>query len=409
MSILETSALGKSYRTYASEFHRFAAWFFPSVAPAEETAIIRDVTLRIGRGESVGIIGQNGAGKSTLLKLLSGIIRPTSGSVSVYGRIAAILELGMGFNPDFTGRQNAYNALGMMGFDHDSITAAIPDVEAFAEIGDYFDRPLRIYSSGMQVRVAFAVATVYRPDILIVDEALSVGDAYFQHKSFARIREFREQGTTLLLVSHDDTAILSICDRAIFLDGGRIVRDGTPEAVIDYYKAFIAAREGTRILQSSLDDGRVQTLSGSFEATVDALGLYDPSGHPLENVEVGERVVLRARIAVHAPLPSLVFGYSIKNRLGQVLYGTNTWHTGHLLQDLRPGEFYDVSVAFDADLGVGDYSVQTALHSDEDHLSRNYEWRDLALIFSVLNARHPYYNGLAWLEPHISITAQEKR
>ncbi len=407
MSILETSALGKSYRTYASEFHRFAAWFFPSVVPIEETAIIRDVTLRIDQGESVGIIGQNGAGKSTLLKLLSGIIRPTSGSVSVHGRIAAILELGMGFNPDFTGRQNAYNALGMMGFDHDAITAAIPDVEAFAEIGDYFDRPLRIYSSGMQVRVAFAVATVYRPDILIVDEALSVGDAYFQHKSFARIREFREQGTTLLLVSHDDTAILSICDRAIFLEGGEIVCDGSPETVIDYYKAFIAAREGTQIVQNTLEDGRIQTLSGNFEATVESLGLYDPEGNQIENVEVGERIVLRARIAVHAPISSLVFGYSIKNRLGQVLYGTNTWHTGDRLCDLLPGEYYDISVSFEADLGVGDYSIQTALHADEDHLSQNYEWRDLALIFSVINTRHPYYNGLVWLEPAITIDRKE--
>lgn len=403
MILLELSNITKAYRLYASEFHRFLSWFFPSITPIEETRVLNNLSLTIKQGESIGIVGQNGAGKSTLLKLITGVIRPTTGTIAIHGRIAAILELGMGFNADFTGRQNAYNALGMMGFTHDQIHAAIPDVEAFAEIGHYFDLPLRIYSSGMQMRVAFAVATAYRPDILIVDEALSVGDVYFQHKSFARIKEFKEQGTTLLLVSHDEQAILSICNRAIFLEQGAIIREGNPEEVFDYYKAFIAAKEDATITQTTLEDGRIQTHSGTLEATVKSIVLHDEHANVTETLEVGQRASLSISIAIHAPLPTLVFGYSIKNRLGQVLFGTNTWYTSQVITDARAGEIYTITIEFDASLGVGDYSIQTALHDADNHLSQNYEWRDLALLFSVVNAKHDYFNGLAWLQPTIEL------
>lgn len=410
MILLELSNMTKAYRVYASEFHRFASWFSSKITPIEETTVLDDLNLTIMQGESIGIVGQNGAGKSTLLKLITGVIRPTSGTISIHGRIAAILELGMGFNADFTGRQNAYNALGMMGFTHDQIHSVIPDVEAFSEIGHYFDLPLRIYSSGMQMRVAFAVATAYRPDILIVDEALSVGDVYFQHKSFARIKAFKEEGTTLLLVSHDETAILSICNRALFLEQGKIVREGNPEEIFDYYKAFIAAKEDASISQNTLENGRIQTLSGTYEATVKSIKLYNERGAQTETLEVGQRASLCIDIAVHAPLESLVFGYSIKNRLGQVLFGTNTWHTAHVIHAAQAGATYAVTVTFDACLGVGDYSIQTALHDEENHLSQNYEWRDLAFLFSVVNAKHDYFNGLAWLQSDIQITQlnQEK-
>ena len=225
MSLLSVQGLGKAFRSYRSEWHRFARWFGLSVKPREEHWVLRHVSFDIEPGEAIGIVGQNGAGKSTLLKMITGTLKPTEGQVQIHGRIAAILELGMGFNPELTGRQNVHHAAGLMGFTPEQIDAALPDIEAFAEIGDYFGEPVRTYSSGMQMRVAFAVATAWRPEILIVDEALSVGDSYFQHKSFDRIREFQEQGTTLLIVSHDRGAIQSLCDRAILLESGTVIKD----------------------------------------------------------------------------------------------------------------------------------------------------------------------------------------
>ena len=200
---LHVQNLGKSYRQWGSEWRRVASWFLPFIRPREEHWVLKDVRFSVGPGEAVGIVGQNGAGKSTLLKLITGTTSPTQGQVQLRGSVAAILELGMGFNPDLTGRENAYHAAGLMGYSQADIKKAMPDIEAFAEVGEYFDQPVRTYSSGMQMRVTFSVATAFRPDLLIVDEALSVGDSYFQHKSFDRIREFQSQGCSLLIVSHD--------------------------------------------------------------------------------------------------------------------------------------------------------------------------------------------------------------
>jgi len=194
----------------------------------------------------------NGAGKSTLLKVITGTIQPTSGQVILSGKVAAMLELGMGFHPEFTGRQNVVMASQLLGLSDSEIKDLMPSIEAFAEIGSYIDEPVRTYSSGMQARLAFSVATAVRPDILIVDEALSVGDTYFQHKSFDRIREFRKQGTTLLIVSHDKQAIQAVCDRAILLKSGRLAMEGRPEEVMDFYNASLADYQGQTIEQKKI-------------------------------------------------------------------------------------------------------------------------------------------------------------
>ena len=230
--------------------------------------MLQDINFTVNPGEAVGIIGINGAGKSTLLKMITGTTQPTTGGVHITGRVAALLELGMGFHPDFTGRQNAFMAGQLLGYSVEEIARLMPEIEAFAEIGDYIDQPVRVYSSGMQMRLAFSVATAHRPDVLIVDEALSVGDAYFQHKSFDRIREFRKQGTTLLIVSHDKGAIQSICDRAILLNAGKLAMEGEPEAVMDYYNAMLADHQNQTVKQEVTVNGKIQTISGTGEATV---------------------------------------------------------------------------------------------------------------------------------------------
>lgn len=399
MSLLSVKNLGKAYRVYASEFQRIARWFGLSTKPKEEHWVLKHISFSIHPGEAIGIVGQNGAGKSTLLKMITGTLQPTEGSVQVNGRIAAILELGMGFTADLTGRQNVYHAAGLMGFNADRIDEVIKEIEAFAEIGTYFDEPVRTYSSGMQMRVAFAVATAIRPEILIVDEALSVGDSYFQHKSFDRIREFQKQGTTLLIVSHDRGSIQALCNRAILLEKGTVIKDGKPEEVMDFYNALIAEKENTTVQLRELEDGLVQTRSGSGEATIGPVTLHNAAGERIEYVSVGEPVSLRINARVNSAIPELVVGYLIKDRLGQPVYGTNTHHMGCKVVDLQAGESLDYVFSFTANLGPGSYSIAVALHTTDSHLSRNYEWVDLTLVFNIVNISQSEFVGLAWLPP----------
>ena len=402
--LLRVEDLGKAYRSYPQEWRRVLSWFgWPMKAEGEHWAL-RHVSFNIARGEAVGIVGQNGAGKSTLLKLITGTARANEGRVTATGRVAAILELGMGFNPDLSGRENCRHAAGLMGHAQADIERMLPEIEAFAEIGDYFDQPVRTYSSGMQMRIAFGVATAVRPDVLIVDEALAVGDAYFQHKSFDRIRQFREQGTTLLIVSHDRSAVQQLCGRAILLDQGRLIKDGGVEEVMDYYNALIAERENQTVTVTRLEDGRVSTVSGTGEATVVEAGLFDAHGAPVEFVNVGQSVDLRVRAQVHAAVPRLVLGYMIKDRLGAPIFGTNTHHTGQALEFVAAGTVVDFHIRFPMNLGAGTYSISTALVSSDTHLENNYEWRDLALIFTVANLDKPVFVGSAWVPPTISLS-----
>ncbi len=404
MGSIVVTNLGKAYKQYPSRWSRLLEWLDPC-SKARHTShwILQDINFTVNPGEAVGIIGINGAGKSTLLKLITGTTQPTKGSVQITGRVAALLELGMGFHPDFTGRQNIYMAGQLLGYSVEEISTVMPEIEAFAEIGEYIDQPVRVYSSGMQMRVAFSIATAIRPDILIVDEALSVGDAYFQHKSFDRIREFRKQGTTLLIVSHDKQAIQSICDRAILLSAGRIAMEGEPEAVMDYYNAMLADHQNQGIKQELREDGKVQTVSGTGEVTVVNIALLDAQNKMLEVVDVGQKVRLRIDVRAHKGVERLVLGYGIKDRLGQVIFGTNTDLTKQALENVEARSLIRFEVTFLANLGPGNYSVQTALVSTDTHLVNNFEWRDLAIVFQVINVNKTHFSGLAWMPPTIEI------
>lgn len=405
MGSITVSNLGKAYKQYPNRWLHLREWLIPSKRQYHQLKwVLQGINFTVQQGEAVGIIGINGAGKSTLLKLITGTTHPTTGSVYTVGRMAAMLELGMGFHPDFTGRQNSYMAGQLLGVPSDEIARLMPDIEAFAEISDYIDQPVRVYSSGMQMRLAFSVATAIRPDILIVDEALSVGDAYFQHKSFDRIREFRKQGTTLLIVSHDKGAIQSICDRAILLNAGHLAMEGEPEAVMDYYNAMLADHQNQEVKQKVSEDGKVQTTSGTGCAAVTAIALVDNQGRPLEVVNVGQSVCLRVSVQVHRSIERLVLGYGIKDRFGQVIYGTNTHLKELPLTGVSSGDRFLFDISFPANLGPGTYSVQTALVSNDTHLLNNYEWRDLALVFNVVNINKPHFAGCAWIDPIIEIT-----
>jgi lipopolysaccharide transport system ATP-binding protein len=400
-SVLKVENLGKSYRRWGSECRRMASWFVPSIRPREEHWVLRDVSFSIGAGEAVGIVGQNGAGKTTLLKLITGTTRPTEGSVQVSGSVSAILELGMGFNLELTGRQNVYHSAGLMGHNQAEIERAMPEIEAFAEIGEYFDQPMRTYSSGMQMRVAFSVATAFKPDLLIVDEALSVGDSYFQHKSFGRMRQFRDEGVSFILVTHGLSDVRTLCDRVILLDKGRVLKDGLPDEVIDYYNALVAAKENAKLTveQRRKKNGWLLTRSGTGEARVNLLRLLDiASGDEVSVARVGQALELRLEAIVHVDLSRLVIGLMIRDKQGHVVWGTNTWHTHQVLQDVKKNQFVNLSVPFTCGLGPGSYSITAALTSSETHITDNFEWTDNMLVFDVINVDKPIFVGSTWLD-----------
>lgn len=396
--------LGKSYKQYQKKIDRLLEWFSPfkSVRHTQKW-VLKDINFSVSPGDSVGIIGINGAGKSTLLKMITGTTSPTTGEVITTGRVSALLELGMGFHPNFTGRQNVMMAGQLIGIPIARLRELMPSIESFAEIGSYIDQPVRVYSSGMQVRLAFSLATAIRPDVLIIDEALSVGDTYFKHKSFERIKQFRKQGTTLLIVSHDKNAIQTICDRAILLNGGKLEMEGDPETVMDYYNALLADNQKQKVSQSKNSQGKTETISGTGQVKLSKIQLLNDKNEAIEVVGVGQSVTLRVEAQVEGDIPKLVFGYGLKDRLGQVVYGTNTYHTKQILLNVKSGERVRFDVRFDMNVGAGSYSVQTAFVSSDTHLENNYEWRDQAYIFNVVNFNQTYFVGSAWIPPKIEV------
>jgi homopolymeric O-antigen transport system ATP-binding protein len=408
---LRVKNLGKSYRQWGGEWRRVTSWFVSSILPREEHWVLKDVSFSIGPGQTVGIVGQNGAGKSTLLKLITGTTRPTQGVVEVRGCVAAILELGMGFNPDLTGRENVLHSAGLMGHSQAEIKRAMPEIEAFAEVGEYFDQPMRTYSSGMQMRVAFSVATAFKPDLLIVDEALSVGDSYFQHKSFDRIRSFRDESVSIMLVTHNLSDVRTLCDRVLLLDKGRVLKDGLPDEVVDYYNALIAEKENAKlnVEQRRQKNGWLLTRSGTGEARVKSLRLLDAhSGEELAVAHVGQAVELSLEASIHADMPRLVLGYMIRDKQGHVVWGTNTWHTRQIQQDVKCGETVFFRMPFTCSLGPGSYSISPALVSSESHLTNNYEWIDNLLVFDVVNVERDIFIGTNWLDAEFFISRQRE-
>jgi lipopolysaccharide transport system ATP-binding protein len=383
MGHLRVTKLGKAYRRYARQSGRLLEWLGLG-AQHELKWILRDINFEIQRGEAVGLIGVNGAGKSTLLKLIAGTARPTTGQITVNGRITALLELGMGFHADFTGRENVFMSARIAGIPASDLAAVMAAVEEFAEIGDYIDQPVRTYSSGMQVRLAFSVATAVRPDILIVDEALSVGDTYFQHKSFDLIRRFLAEGTTLLFVSHSAASVKSICTRAILLDQGSIVCDDAPDKVLDYYNALIARSHAEyEIRQLATKGGGQVTRSGSGEARIDKLELI-VGQEPVNAMLSGQPAVIRVTGTSRVPLDQITVGILLRDRLGNDVFGTNTMHHGSSAPR-REGERFCAEFRFASlPLGSGSYSITAALHSLDNHIAGNYDWWDRALVFEVL-------------------------
>jgi len=357
----------------------------------QEFWALRDVSFEIEAGTTVGIIGPNGCGKSTLLQIIAGTLTATHGEVWNEGRIAALLELGAGFDPEFTGVENVYMNASLLGLSRRETDKLFPAIERFAEIGPFLYQPVKTYSSGMYVRLAFAIAASVEPDILIIDEALAVGDAVFQHRCLRRINELHERGATVLFVSHDAAAVRALCSRAILLKAGRIIADGRPSDVLNVYQKIVMEREQAFDAESASPPSSGTTTEtfaplnfayrhGDGSAEILGAEITDIQGARVEIAESGERLTIRIQARFNHDVEEPVLGFLIRNSHGIHAYGTNTKEQQIELGVINGGEVIEATFSFACWLGVDQYSVSLAVHSRE---GAAYDWLDAALFLRV--------------------------
>ncbi len=407
--------LGKSYHLYRQPQDRLKQILVGRRHQYyREFWAVRDVSFEVPRGGTLGIIGRNGSGKSTLLQLVAGTLSPSAGSVEVRGRIAPLLELGTGFNPEFTGRENVYLNGALLGLTQDDIGARFDAIARFADIGEFIDQPVKVYSSGMYVRLAFAVATSADPDVFILDEALAVGDARFQLACYERIQRMLDNGTTLLFVSHDGNAVKRLCQRALVLEHGAVAFDGAPNAALNAYSRLLFASDTppappTRGGPATPTDERhagADTLAkeyryGSGKGHITSIVLLDAGGAPSLVFESGTRVVVRCTVSVAQPVARPVFALRIKNDRGVEVYGTNTHFQGQTLAPLDPGAQLTVEFTQEMVLMAGSYFLSVSfvelVGEDIEPLDRRYD----VLEFRVTAVDRSF--GIANLRSQISI------
>jgi ABC-type polysaccharide/polyol phosphate transport system ATPase subunit len=389
---LRIEKVSKQYRIYARPGDRLKESLSRGLLRRhKEFWALRDVDFEIEAGTTVGIVGPNGCGKSTLLQIISGTLAPTHGDVWHEGRIAALLELGAGFDPEFTGVENVYMNASLLGLSRRETDQLFPAIERFAEIGPFLYQPVKTYSSGMYVRLAFAIAASVEPDILIIDEALAVGDAVFQHRCLRRINELHERGATVLFVSHDAAAVRALCSRAIMLRAGAVIADGKPAEVLSLYQKIIMERkqaydaESDTAASADTSEKSLPALScayrhGDGSAEIIGAELTDAAQVRVEIVESGRPLTLRLLVRFNHDVDDPVIGMLFRNSHGIHAYGTNTKEQQIEFGAVHAGEVVEVNFAFDCWLGVDQYTITLAVHSRE---GQAYDWLDAALFLRV--------------------------
>ena len=365
----------------------------------KEKYALNNVSFEVKKGETVGIIGTNGSGKSTILKIITGVLNQTDGEVDIRGRISALLELGAGFNMEYTGIENVYLNGSMIGYTKEEIDAKLEDILKFADIGDYVYQPVKTYSSGMFVRLAFALNINVEPEILIVDEALSVGDVFFQAKCYRKMEEIKKRGTTILMVTHDMGSIIKYCDKVVLLNKGEFIAEGEPGHMVDLYKKILANQLDSlkEELESDYSGGMLseeknvkaeevhsdgslmkdkitintdRTEYGDGRAEIFDLGLFDARGNLTNLLLKGEMFTIKERIRFHAPIKSPIFTYTIRDKKGTDLTGTNTMYEGCDIKPVGDGDVYDVSFTQKMTLQGGEYllSMSCTGFEGEEHV-----------------------------------------
>lgn len=407
--VVQVRNLSKAYRIYQRPQDRLKQSIFRRRRYYTEFWALRNISVDVFQGETVGVIGQNGSGKSTLLQIVAGTLQPTEGGVDVRGRTAALLELGAGFNQEYTGLENVLLAGAILGFSRSEMEARFDDIAAFADIGEFIDQPVKTYSTGMFVRLAFATAVSVEPDVLLVDEVLAVGDAAFQARCMRRIRDMRDHGVSILFVSHDLEAVKRLCDRVYVLRQGEIVMEGAPDLMANWYLAHLSGglitidRDASAPLPTAtLDAAEVAPLvrappeqlrsegfqyfrHGDRRGEVFSIQLLDSRGRVTDALLMGQLCTLRIFVRFHCDLPSAVVGYYVRDRLGTDILGTNTYQERVQFPSVTAGLELAVDFSFRMLLRPGFYSVTAGLAYSQ-HEQRYMDWIDNALVFQVIDS-----------------------
>lgn len=411
--LIDVNNISKVYKLYNQPFDRVKEVLSPTKKKYHQNFHAVDkVSLSVNRGETVGIIGKNGSGKSTLLKMISGVLTPSSGTITVNGNISALLELGAGFNGDLSGYENIFLNGTLLGYTREYVEKSLKDILEFADIGEFIHQPVKTYSSGMFVRLAFAVAININPEILIVDEALSVGDMRFQQKCYRKIREIKKTGT-VLMVSHDTGALATFCDRIIWMDGGRIFKEGRPDKILDEYQAFMSYdikemqsvtsynvnNESTQDEVTSTNQTRAQAF-GNGDGFFETLRLVNlNTGKESVTVAGGDKVGIDFTLKINNEIDMPILGFTLKDALGNSVIVTNTHFEKIPLEPLQKGRKYHFQFKMEfPHLRNGKYSLDIALANGTYQAHEQIQWINDALIIVVRDVR-PYQEGRGYLVP----------
>ncbi len=398
--VAEVTGLFKNFKLYSSPADRIKEIILRR--PFHQTfSALENVTFSVPAGQTLGIIGRNGAGKSTLLKLIMGILLPDAGSIKLNGKTTGLLELGTGFNHDLSGRANVFFNGTFLGMDRDEIEEKLPSILEFSELGPFVDEPLKTYSSGMIMRLAFSIAIHADPTLFLIDEALSVGDAYFQQKCMDRIRKFRDSGGSILFVSHELNAVKVLCDTAILLENGKVVIQDRPDIVIDEYNRRLAPDPqdlgaGSGIGQSGgYGDGTV---------VIEELNITDCQGNSSPVFSSGAPCFITLKVRARSTVKNLSAGILLRDRLGQDIFGTNTFYLGKEISITADSTLMLKFHIKELNLAPGKYTLSIALHEGAHHTSQCFHWIDRAGIIDVAGPGPFQFTGLARLELDMEIS-----
>ena len=428
--VIRIHQLGKCYHIYENPRDRLKQTFFRRRKYYRDFWALRDISFDVHKGEAVGIIGRNGSGKSTLLQLICGILTPSLGDVEVDGRIASLLELGSGFNPEFTGRENVFLNGAIMGFSYSEMESRFDEITEFADIGHFIDQPVKVYSSGMFVRLAFAVQICIEPDILIVDEALSVGDIFFQQKCFSKIREIISKGVSCLFVSHDTTAVMNICNRAVLLNNGEMDHIGPPEEVVSRYFSRIGTRQETETksisgavmphlrfndpdLSSSIREHNIiqahHPRHGAGGLEIVAARITNGRLEDTLEVRMMKYLVFNVLIRAKETICEPSVGIHLFDRLGNLVFAAGTRQLGRRLPDMAPGQEYIVSLKLTFSVQPGEYTFSLGASEPSQEgvnygfIHDRYEMLGPILVSADPSMPFPFF-GMAQLPMSINIT-----
>jgi len=393
-SVLEVKNVTKVYKIYDNNFNRLKEIFINKKCHKEFIAN-KDISFELYEGETLGIIGVNGAGKSTILKQIAGVIEPTSGEIVRHGRVTALLELGTGFNDELTGRENISLNGTLIGMTHKECIEKENDIIEFSELGNYIDEPIKTYSSGMKMRLAFSIAIFSQPQILIVDEALSVGDAHFGAKCTRALRERKKENMSIIYVSHDLNSLKLLCDRVILLNHGEMAKVGNPEDVINAYN-FLIAKLNDKEEKIEIKN-HAKSSFGTFDVEIIEASIIGKKSQS-NIISSGEDAIIEVKVNSKIDIGDMTLGFLIKDKYGQDIFGTNTFHH-NLPISFKKNSFNTFIIDLPLAIGTGKYSLSVAIHTKDTHLEHCSHWLDDACDFEVAGVIGNMFIGLCRLEP----------